>query len=362
MIKFSKQDIEEKLSISFEAIYDYTNYLCDVTHEAVKCTLYSDSRRHFDELKELLYPYFKFQRKNKKNNLKIYMVENNQIHSDLFDFSECTLFDILKHTNKQKEIKAYTIKCQDHKIFYIIKTNDIIIIENQRITIVGNPNNLVYATVLVIRDLSYVNLIMDGYVQLHASAVVDNNSKVTLFIGKSNSGKTTSLLHTLKNRNSSLLSNGRVFAKYIQNRIVIIGTPENIGLRIGTLQHFREFNDIYTEGVQEIKIGYNKLCSIFNCNVKSNGILHNIVITNFNCTDNNLCTKAFILQTLKEEINNYDKIKRREWVMFDAVNSSGYNDNAEQIFDFMIGFKHIDMMVLKNNECAKFNLNCQAVD
>ncbi len=353
MRNFNQKFIIEKVLKTVQEEIGKAEFDFHLFNDYFSCNIYSSNTSISDFLNKYLSPYFQMNSDEMNGDIQICIIKIANIVKYEFDFSDCTVVDILKHKNKDKEIKAYNICFDKYKVYYIIRSGNIIMMnfENRSIVIIGERDEeLLRDLVLVIRDSSYIHLVLEGYVQIHAASVVVKDDKAILFVGKSNSGKTTSLLHTIKDERCELLSNGRVFVKQNDETITIIGTPENIGVRKRTLQEFVEFQDFLNAQKEEVKLGYKDLCSRFHCNIKSRGHLYGITITNFGGTINQLMEEGLFERTVVNEVVEYSDIKRREWIAFHTVDNIKYDNNAQEIRDLLLKCKNISMTYLEHDQ------------
>lgn len=347
-MRFDKEFIQENIVRKIDSEIEKFVFNGFLSNDYFFCNIFTSNIEVSDYVNKYLSPYFVLNKQKGKGDVDLFVIRNTEPKD--FDFSGCTEIDILKHKNKEKEIKAYFFAYDNYKVYYIVRSKNIIYLdlEKKRIVIIGSRNEeLLRDLVLVIRDSSYIRLVSEGFVQVHASSVVKNN-KAVLFIGKSNSGKTTSLLHTLKDEHCDLLSNGRVFAKNTGKGIIIIGTPENIGIRKRTIQEFEEFLEWSVSEREEIKLGYKELCNRFHCNITKEGNLEEIVVTNFGGNINLLSNRNLIEETINNEVIDYQEIQRREWIAFCKVDSEKYNNNAKELRKILLCCKNIRMTYLDN--------------
>ena len=239
---------------------------------------------------------------------------------------------ILPHKNIMKSILA-NAKYDDLKREYYIekyKTYIVIDIEKKYITISSSEEgNLLSMALFAIRDAAYLLLVKEGYIQIHASAVVTkNNNEITIFCGDSNGGKTTLLFDYLNRGQYDFVSNGRVFAKIIANDIQILGTPENIGIRKKTLNKYKQLNETISFD-DEVKMPYRKVKEVFKCKIIPNGVLKKIIIACFN--RNISISNQELIKLFERQLIKYKQIKRREWIGLADINENEYDQALKNV-------------------------------
>ena len=139
-----------------------------------------------------------------------------------------------------------------------------------------------------------------GIYFVHGASVVNKETnKATVFIGNSNSGKTTNLLFYLLSEKYDYMGNDRIGLRYYDGRIITYGFPSNLGLRYPTLELSPELKNILLPYIDEksyLKIIdnclYSKkmnlnvfdLLSIFGCKFVSKAELSKVIVTSYDKT------------------------------------------------------------------------------
>lgn len=139
-----------------------------------------------------------------------------------------------------------------------------------------------------------------GVYFVHGASVVNKETnKSTVFIGNSNSGKTTNLLFYLLSEKYNYMGNDRIGLRYYDGRIITYGFPSNLGLRYSTLELNSELKNILLPYIDEnsylkiidnglyfkkMKLNIFDLLSIFDCEFVSKAELEKIIVTSYDKT------------------------------------------------------------------------------
>lgn len=173
---------------------------------------------------------------------------------------------------------------------------------------------------LFIRDVTNTAFIRMGMSEIHASAVYDRNlGGITVILGNSNSGKTSTMLYFLS-QGCQLVSNGRVYVQSESKELRIYGTPETIYLRPIYLSQYVELRDLVaqdTRGINDpnclptdkLQIAFAEICGRFGTSPYREGKLKRLVLANLSgAKSHSSVTGAF-----QDAVHPYSQIERRLW-------------------------------------------------
>jgi hypothetical protein len=146
----------------------------------------------------------------------------------------------------------------------------------------------------LIRDLHLEATKRAGYATLHAGAVALRDQTV-LFLGPSGSGKSSFLFDALRIPGVDYISNDRVFCRVIDQQVQMLGAPEHILVRIGSLGRVEKLRSrlperfsSYSAGQlwnvpdsEKISIQYRELAELFGSRIASHGIATRIALPRF---------------------------------------------------------------------------------
>jgi hypothetical protein len=132
------------------------------------------------------------------------------------------------------EAEERVIFDQQHRVFYSSKHNgsEILIVAGDH-----NPWEGRIALMRTVRELAMNYSSARGGIILHGSAILAGRRGI-VFAGPKHSGKTTLLIHCLRNRMVKYLSNDRVVMFLGQGRPVLRGMPTIVTIRPSTLEIF----------------------------------------------------------------------------------------------------------------------------
>lgn len=212
--------------------------------------------------------------------------------------------------------------------------------QNKEVIIMGTDfENILRASRIAIRDAMYLSFIENGWVELRASACAYGSKKVILFLGESNSGKTTLLIKSLKERGTFFVANGRVFIRSVDNELKILGTPESIAIREPTCQlydDFKHFEKIFKKTHNKrIKLSLIEFCRHLKTKIITDGTVLDVVIAQL---EKEKTKKELECFDIKEYIKTADiyginRIKERYWLGLFSYNENQYLENIKIIMN-----------------------------
>ena len=202
---------------------------------------------------------------------------------------------------------------------------------------------LLKASRISIRDLFYLSLVKDGYIELRASAYVDKSGMANLYIGESNSGKTTLLIKALSESGNYFMANGRVFIKYKNGRLIAVGTPESIALRGFTYELFNQFTDLKEDFInisrenERLKMSLKDFCKYLNTDIRIYGEVQQIELAKLGSITSIDSIKAFNFNEYidKTDIYGLSRLRERYWLTFFSYDEIDYMKNVQEIKEIL---------------------------
>lgn len=251
-----------------------------------------------------------------KNGLKIIIKTNvTSLDKKMYKFfNGCFIINNFNKESISKELVVIDLvdrKSIDHyKDDYFIMNPNTWILSNKK-----NNIKFIYDDFNEIQCLNLKRIIIDifakyyeclGIYFVHGASVVNKETnKATIFIGDSNSGKTTNLLFYLLSGKYDYMGNDRIGLRYYDGKIITYGFPSNLGLRYPTLELSSELKNILLPYVdkksylniinnclysKKLSLNVFDLLSIFSCKFVSEAELSKIIVT---CYDETIHTDVF---------------------------------------------------------------------
>ncbi len=239
-------------------------------------------------------------------------------------------------------------------LFFMYKSDNIIIFnrESNKCAILGSNLEKLYNDCrILIKDLSNVSIINEGFVEVHASCVCDNERNAIIVSGDKNSGKTTMLFRFISEK-MNLVSNGRVYMRERNGQLEILGTPESIYVRPITIKNLPGFElflqdvteqDLYSKDCElssKIKINYKQIASIFKVNIIPEAFMHKIILPNLSVEHFDYHNTAPNPFELGKHVFAHHQIRRREWLDVIKINKKAYNSNVTKILEILNNYQN----------------------
>ncbi|MBC1412426.1 hypothetical protein HB961_04175 [Listeria welshimeri] len=99
---------------------------------------------------------------------------------------------------------------------------------------------------------SVCKFLNDNYVNfIHSSAIQIYEGFGVAFVGKSNSGKTTTMLKMLKNMDSSYISNDKLCIRENKGITEIAGIPTGVNIRVNNIKEKIEYEDFFNSYISK---------------------------------------------------------------------------------------------------------------
>lgn len=128
------------------------------------------------------------------------------------------------------------ISKKDHKLYLVMKENN-------------KEEEIIYYK-RIIESLRNRILEKKGAIFFHASSIsIDGNAAI--FVGEKNSGKTTTMLNYLTERNGKYISNDRTALIKKDGKTIAIGSPTNIGIRAKTIESNKKLRGALPKKINE---------------------------------------------------------------------------------------------------------------
>jgi hypothetical protein len=271
---------------------------------------------------------------------------------------------IANDKDSRKNYEGNRLFIDNFILFYMYKSENIIIFnrESNKCAIFGtNVEDLYNDCRILIKDLANVSIINEGFVEVHASCVCDNDHNAIIVSGDKNSGKTTMLFRFMSDK-LNLVSNGRVYMRECNGQLEIVGTPESIYVRPITVKNLPGFEsflqdvseqDLHSKDCElssKIKINFKQITAIFKVNIVPEALLHKIILPHLSVEHfdyRNTSENAF---ELGKHVFAYHQIKRREWLDVIKIDKKAYNSNATKILEVLNNYQNTFYFWLENEQ------------
>ncbi len=321
---------------------------------AIDCNFYGFSQFY----KQRFYPYYTQLENSKNITIKIYLIYQDAMLPQVIGHGK-HFYIVENQVDSRKNIEAKVYEADQYKLFTL--NNSYILAKDDLLILLGsNKEQLLYSLRVLVKDISNSFLLKKGYVEMHASAVSQNN-ELYVCSGGSNRGKTSLLFHFLDTGKYQMVSNGRMYVKVKNNQLHGIGTPESIYIRpksIGKHEVLKSLiarkNDLFFSTDQggddnKIRVNYVDLANAFSCDIVSDGIVNTVYLPYLDTDCKEYKISLETLNNGNDHFFSYEMIERRFWTSVMSVDKDVYNKNLQSVADYIMT-KQKKSVVLRKGE------------
>lgn len=322
-----------------------------------------ENEKILNELKKLFYPHIEEKESTLKEDFKFIISTNEKeylFYLDKLKELDKERFFVTKCSKKMGEIILERNKYREYSIFKYIGKKIILIQKDENYILYYLEDEIsyseIYKGIFVILEhiiQKYMNL--KGGILLHASAVINGEGEVTLFIGEKRSGKTTIFFESCKKENIFPVAVDKVYL-YLNSfgKLEIKGFPSRLRVLAGTLSKYEELQklipdkyknvskEILWQGLSDSKVTIEimEFENIINKKFKSEGILNKIIFPKINRDENFSITEISDKEKIYSKLNNciYTPINIEEdwWSEIGKNSEKLIRENRDKIIEEMI--------------------------
>lgn len=164
-----------------------------------------------------------------------------------------------------------------------------------------------------------------GYVIVHGSCVVKDNSAI-IISGDKRAGKTTTLLN-LVNRGYDYLANDRLALKQTDDCVIVIGIPFSMGIMLEDAKRLFNIDNLSTgldNKEKKVYLENNQISSFLNVRVKSSAMVKSFILLSYDQSVNSLETKKIdsLIDRLGNNIMTYNSIPNGKFFLNDMFKTN----------------------------------------
>lgn len=208
----------------------------------LKVLLRTSDASHLEWLREFTTPHFEFQPHHEPHHAEVRLLQDDSHYADLHSrgpacgMATCFQFDsqTVRYPLWHSPSSPVAVFDHDTDVFYEVPETERVV------TLISRTSNERVRTswLRVVREL-VTSHYCDAGLLLHAAACVINGRGIIVAAPKSG-GKTTLLIHLLRQAAANFLSNDRVAVSFDDNGALLRGIPTVVTIRPGTLNLFPE--------------------------------------------------------------------------------------------------------------------------